>query len=114
MLSHFSRSYHITVGLIDLISKDSLIFNFQTWEDITCLSISQSDDKDVDIEVMFAYGFHGDSGAFDGLGGTLAHGYYPGDNSIGLNGDIHFDESENWIGDDNLIKNEKRSNEGKT
>lgn len=34
--------------------------------------------------------------AFDGPGGTLAHGYYPPNNGLTAAGDIHFDIAELW------------------
>lgn len=34
--------------------------------------------------------------AFDGGGGTLAHGYYPPVNGVTAAGDIHFDIAETW------------------
>jgi hypothetical protein len=34
--------------------------------------------------------------AFDGAGGTLAHGYYPPANGTSAAGDIHFDTAELW------------------
>ena len=44
----------------------------------------------VDIPISFVTYSHGDGDPFDGLGGTLAHAYYP------ENGDIHMDDSETW------------------
>lgn len=34
--------------------------------------------------------------AFDGVGGTLAHGYFPPANGLTAAGDIHFDTAELW------------------
>lgn len=34
--------------------------------------------------------------AFDGVGGTLAHGFYPPNNGFSAAGDIHFDVAEAW------------------
>ncbi|KRX25986.1 Matrix metalloproteinase-14 [Trichinella nelsoni] len=57
-------------------------------------------DSDADIGIMWASGEHGDEYPFDGAGNSsniLAHTFYPNYQPSGtLNGDIHFDESENW------------------
>ncbi|HXN48899.1 MAG TPA: matrixin family metalloprotease, partial [Bryobacteraceae bacterium] len=49
------------------------------------------------IAISFATGNHGDGYPFDGLGGVLAHTFYPAPpNPEPLAGDMHFDASENW------------------
>jgi hypothetical protein len=49
------------------------------------------------IAIQFARGNHGDGYPFDGLGGVLAHTFYPAPlNPEPLAGDMHFDADENW------------------
>ena len=49
------------------------------------------------IAVLFAHGSHGDSYAFDGPGGALAHTFYPAPpNPEPIAGDMHLDADENW------------------
>ncbi|CDW56822.1 Matrix metalloproteinase [Trichuris trichiura] len=62
---------------------------------------SSADDSDIDI--LFATGEHGDQYPFDGgkqpgnSSNILAHTFYPNYQPYDpLNGDIHFDDSENW------------------
>lgn len=60
--------------------------------------------EDSDINILWAEGEHGDEYPFDGANGkvegnkkenVLAHTFFPG-YAFPLNGDIHFDDDENW------------------
>jgi len=66
---------------------------FQVWEEVTDLTFSPatSASTKVHIEIRFEKGEHGDGDPFDGIGGTLAHAYFPI-----YGGDAHFDDSEKW------------------
>ena len=55
------------------------------------MKFTASQSTDVDLDVWFVSGAHGDGEPFDGRGRTLAHAFFPN-----WGGDVHFDKSELW------------------
>ncbi|XP_066922541.1 uncharacterized protein [Clytia hemisphaerica] len=87
------------------IIKINLRKAFDFWSQVTNLifiEIPESqvgepgfEKNDIEILVSFVTGQHNDPYWFDGPDGTLAHAFYPLTN-VGLSGDIHFDDDENY------------------
>jgi len=63
------------------------------WEQQTNLKFKEIASGKPDVWIYFGSGSHGDQYSFDGVGGTLAHAFYPLSN-VGLAGDMHFDDDE--------------------
>merc|ERR1719184_4069 len=69
---------------------------FKYWSDVTNLKFFSKEKGDVDIEIGFFTFNHGDGDPFDGVGGTLAHAYFPR-----YGGVVHMDDSEVWTENSN-------------
>ena len=56
---------------------------FKMWQSVAQLNFQRlnNNNHQADIVIMFQSGLHNDPYPFDGRGGTLAHGFYPGSNS---------------------------------
>ncbi|XP_053375434.1 matrix metalloproteinase-14-like [Mercenaria mercenaria] len=67
---------------------------FNKWEAVVPLTFRETTSSDADILINWVYRSHGDGSSFDGLGGTLAHAFFPGNSDI--SGDTHFDDEEVW------------------
>ncbi|KAL6093239.1 hypothetical protein STEG23_006769 [Scotinomys teguina] len=97
------RKNHLTYRIVNYTpdlpreSVDSAIEKaLKVWEAVTSLTFSRISEGEADIMISFAVGEHGDFVPFDGPGTVLAHAYAPG---LGINGDAHFDDDEQWTED---------------
>jgi hypothetical protein len=54
--------------------------------------------RNADMRIAFHHGGHGDGAPFDGMGGTLAHAFFPCRHHP-ICSDIHFDDGETWRDD---------------
>jgi hypothetical protein len=70
---------------------------FNTWANALCgITFEERTSGVVDFEVGWFTGSHGDGNAFDGVGNTLAHGFYPPPCGGSHAGECHFDDAETW------------------
>jgi hypothetical protein len=69
------------------------------WSRVTPLTFREVPfSENPELKIRFVAGDHGDgaNNAFDGIGGVLAHAFYPPPNGGDIAGDAHFDEAETW------------------
>ncbi|XP_054835404.1 matrix metalloproteinase-9 [Eublepharis macularius] len=76
------------------IIEDAFERAFKVWSDVTPLTFTRKESGEVDIEIRFGTGEHGDGYPFDGKDGLLAHAFPPGKDRF--SGDAHFDDDEFW------------------
>ncbi|XP_043924621.1 stromelysin-3 [Protopterus annectens] len=75
--------------------KKAIADAMKIWSDVTPLTFKEVSDKSgrADIVIDFSRYWHGDNLPFDGLGGILAHAFFP---KTHREGDVHFDYDEMW------------------
>lgn len=70
---------------------------FALWSRVIPLTFAEVPiSQNPEIRIRFAAGDHGDGNSFDGVGGILAHAFFPPSNGSEIAGDAHFDEAETW------------------
>src|SRR5260370_174649 len=80
-------------------AKSEIVRAFSEWAKYAKLAFTPTSNSAAPrtLAVLFARGPHGDAYPFDGLGGMLAHTFYPfPSNPEPIAGDLHFDADENW------------------
>ncbi|MEU5522808.1 matrixin family metalloprotease [Streptomyces sp. NPDC047860] len=83
----------LSVDDVDRAVRDA----FDSWSAVSPLTFVESA-ANGDMRIGFFSGNHGDGAdnSFDGVGGVLAHCYYPPPSGGSSAGDCHFDEAESW------------------
>ncbi|PAV64511.1 hypothetical protein WR25_27229 [Diploscapter pachys] len=100
-LGSYWHANNITYRIVDKcrsmpLDQVKTIFRkaFDVWEEHTNLHFIYKDEGDVNMEIRFVTGDHGDGENFDGRGSILAHAYFPR-----YGGALHFDDDELWSPD---------------
>lgn len=71
---------------------------FATWEATGVVSFREvANQAEAVIVVNFHTRSHGDNAPFDGAGNVLAHAFFPGVCGGDFDGDVHFDDDEEWV-----------------
>ena len=86
-ISKYPTSQTLSRQEVDMEMKKALA----VWSEVTDLMFEQKTGGVAHIDIRFENSRHGDGDPFDGVGGTLAHAFFPV-----FGGDVHFDSSETW------------------
>lgn len=92
-LKYYFRNFtrHLTPSALRSVVKTAA----KLWSDVSPLMISETlVSSDAQIRLQYSTRHHGDNFPFDGVGGVLAHAFYP--HSGALAGEVHFDDDERW------------------
>jgi len=88
------KIFNLTPKLTEQSINEQIDSAFKIWAKQSKLKFKKmKPNKPCNIKICFCQKIHNKGFDFDEKGGTLAHGFYPGEN---LGGDLHFDSSENW------------------
>jgi peptidoglycan hydrolase-like protein with peptidoglycan-binding domain len=88
---------NFTPDLTEAQTRDAIRAALALWSDVTPLTFREVPvNQNPEIVIRFVAGDHGDGSPFDGVGGVLAHAFYPPPNGGDIAGDAHFDETETW------------------
>uniref|UniRef100_A0A3Q3VMT6 Peptidase metallopeptidase domain-containing protein n=1 Tax=Mola mola TaxID=94237 RepID=A0A3Q3VMT6_MOLML len=91
---HSYPSPSLSPGLPKDLVDTILSHAFKAWSNVAPLTFHRLTNEGGDIKVSFTSLLHNDGYPFDGLGGTLAHAFFPGMDEVA--GDTHFDDHEIW------------------
>jgi len=93
-------SYRFVNGTADVTAnqeRDAVRRAFATWAATLCgVTFVERTADPVDFEIGWFTGSHGDGSAFDGIGNTLAHAFFPPPCGGAHAGELHFDDDETW------------------
>jgi hypothetical protein len=80
--------------------RTEILRAIQEWSRVAAVTFSPASGpyQERTLNFLFASGSHGDAYPFDGPGKVLAHTFYPSPpNPEPIAGDLHFDDTEEWI-----------------
>ena len=96
----YTLTYYFSSGTSDITGsqeEEAIRDALELWSNSTDFTFSEiNSQSNADIVILWANGSHGDGNPFDGVGGVLAHAFFPPPNGGSYAGDMHFDDDETW------------------
>jgi len=90
---------HVTAQLPAGVPQGEILRAMAEWAKVIQITWQPGTDSlgNRTVNIFWATGDHGDGFPFDGLGGVIAHTFYPAPpNPEPLAGDLHLDDAESW------------------